>query len=235
MGDVIKELREAVLTYDSAAAVQAAKKTIQMGIDPVAAIEKGLAEGIRSVGDRYERGEAFLYHLAIAAEVMNAAMAILKPELKRRESHIKKLGRVVLGTVEGDIHDIGKNILKALLVTNGFEVFDLGKDVPTVKFVEKAEEIQADIVAVSALLTVTRIKQKEIIDALKNAGIREKVKVLVGGAAVDEKWAKSIGADGFGQDAVQGVKIARKLMEHTHPSYNKKSNPRTESQADDSE
>ena len=212
MEEVLEELSKAVTTYNSDLAVQTAKKVIQMGIDPCEAIEKGLARGIRAVGDQYERGEAFIYHLAIAAEVMNAALKVLEPEIRRTKKTLAKVGKVVLGTVEGDIHTIGKDLVKVMLVTTGFEVFDLGKDVPTAKFIEKAREVQADIIAASALLSTTKFKQKEIIEALKSSGMRQKVKVMIGGAAVDEEWAKKIGADAYGKDAIQAVKLARKMM-----------------------
>jgi trimethylamine corrinoid protein len=150
----------------------------------------------------------------MAAEAMKAGMEVLRPKLleKKEKGEEPTLGKVIIGTVEGDIHNLGKNIVIAMLEGAGFEVYDLGEDVPTEKFIEKAIEVKPDIVASSALLTPTMIKQKEIEEALKKAGIREKVKTLIGGAPVSEDWRKEIGADGYAEDAIKAVIVAKKLL-----------------------
>jgi methylmalonyl-CoA mutase cobalamin-binding domain/chain len=148
-----------------------------------------------------------------AAEAAKGAIdEVLQPEISRRREERRGLGVVVLGTVEGDIHDIGKNLVAAMLFAGGFEVIDLGKDVPTEEFIKKAKEVKADIVGASALLTTTIPMQREIIKALAKEGIRDKVKVIVGGAPVTQEWADEIGADGYGADAVEAVKLAKNLL-----------------------
>jgi len=143
---------------------------------------------------------------------MKSAMDVLEPEIARRGTEQASLGVIVLGTIEGDIHDIGKNLVSTMLSAYGFEVYDLGVDVPAKQMVEKAREVNADIVAVSALLTTTMMQQKKVIDVLIEEGMRDNVKVLVGGAPVDASWVQEIGADGYGDDAIQAVEAAKKLL-----------------------
>jgi len=207
----LKRLREAVLNYDVERAVEVSKEVIEAGFDPLTAIEQGLGEGLTIVGGKFAAGELFLPELMIAAEAMKKSLAILEPALAKGTSR-KVLGKVVIGTVEGDIHDIGKTIVAAMLTANGFEVYDVGCDTPTSKFVEKVEEVSADTVGMSALLTTTMVKMVEVINALKKAGLRGKVKVIVGGAPVSEAWAKEIGADAYAEDAVAAVNVAKKLL-----------------------
>jgi len=207
----LKRLREAVLNYDVERAVEVSKEVIEAGFDPLTAIEQGLGEGLTIVGGKFAAGELFLPELMIAAEAMKKSLAILEPALAKGISR-KVLGKVVIGTVEGDIHDIGKTIVAAMLTANGFEVYDVGCDTPTSKFVEKVEEVSADTVGMSALLTTTMVKMVEVINALKKAGLRGKVKVIVGGAPVSEAWAKEIGADAYAEDAVAAVNAAKKLL-----------------------
>jgi methanogenic corrinoid protein MtbC1 len=170
-------------------------------------IEKGLRKGLEEVGKRYEAGEYFLSELLFSASMMNDAMDVLTPYFKGVE--FKRKGTIVLGTVKGDIHDIGKNIFKMFAQASGFEVHDLGVDVDTQKFIEKLKDTKAEILALSALLTTTRNEMKVIIDALVQNGIRDKVKVLLGGNAVDNKFAEEIGADAAAGDAVEGVEICK--------------------------
>lgn len=203
--EILEKLRIAVLNGDIEAAEEAAKEAIKIGLDPLEAIEEGLSKGIREVGDKFEKLELFLPDMMQAAEAMSRAIAILEEKIPFKEYSEKSKGVVVVGTVEGDIHDIGKNILIALLKANGFKVYDLGKDVPSIKFIEKAEEINADVIAISALLSSTMIKQEEIIKMLNDMKKRDKYMVIVGGAPVTEEWAKKIGADAYGKTANEGI------------------------------
>ncbi len=205
-----EELSSAVVNLDEKRIEEAARKALHEGIDPVDAVEKGLAVGLRELGSKYERGELFLAHMVYGASVFQLGLKILEPELKKTTREIKRLGTVVLGTVQGDIHDIGKSIVGALLGAAGFEVLDLGKDVPTEMFVRKAKELKADIVGASALLTTTIPMQREIVQALRKEGL--KCKVMIGGAACNEEWAREIGADACGVDAVDAVKKAKTLL-----------------------
>jgi corrinoid protein of di/trimethylamine methyltransferase len=210
--EILNKLMNSVLNCDVDAAVKAAEEALKMGVDPVEAIERGLARGVRIVGERFGAGEAFLTELAIAAEAMKQALKVLEPAILKSTRERKTLGKVVIGTVEGDIHDIGKNIVSTLLMVAGFDVIDLGVDVPTEKFVEKVKEIKPEIVGMSALMTTTMVKMIDVINALKHEGLREKVKVIVGGAPTSKKWAEEIGADGHGGDAIEAVEVAKKLI-----------------------
>jgi len=211
--ELIEKLKSAVLEFDADGAVEAAKQAISAGIDPVEAIESGIAAALKVIGDKFDKGELFLMHLIAAAEAAKKAIDdVLQPEIIKRKEARKTLGKVVIGTVAGDIHDIGKNIVAAMLFAAGFEVHNLGKDVPVEEFVNKAKELNADIVAMSALLSTTLPVQKEVIEALKKAGIRDKVKVMVGGAPVTREWAEQIGADGYGADALEAVSVAKRLV-----------------------
>ncbi|MEM2083050.1 MAG: corrinoid protein [Nitrososphaerota archaeon] len=212
--EVLEKLRISVINGDIEAAEAAAKEAINIGLDPLEAIEEGLSKGIREVGDKFEKLELFLPDMIQAAEAMSRAIAILEEKISFKEYSEKDKGVVVIGTVEGDIHDIGKNIVIALLKANGFKVYDLGKDVPSIKFIEKAEEIKADVIAISALLSSTMIKQEEIIKMLKDMGLRDKYIVIVGGAPVTDEWAKKIGADAYGKTANEGVFKIRELLKN---------------------
>jgi len=210
--EILNKLMNAVVSYDVDGAVKAAKESLEAGVDPVEAIEAGLAKGVKIVGDRFAAGEAFLTELAIAAEAMKQATAILEPAISKSSKVPKKaLGKVIIGTVEGDIHDIGKSIVSTMLMVAGFEVIDLGVDVPVEKFVEKTKEIKPDIIGMSALMTTTMLKMADIIKALEREGLKNKVKVMVGGAPTSEKWAEEIGADGYAGDAMEAVELAKKL------------------------
>ncbi|MGQ9531018.1 MAG: corrinoid protein [Candidatus Bathycorpusculaceae bacterium] len=212
---VIEKLRLAILEYNSEDAVSAAKEVIKIGVDPLKAIEEGLAQGIREVGEKFANGEAFLPELIMAAEAMKKALEVLEPELKKEKKERKTLGKVLLGTVAGDIHSIGKTIVGAMLSANGFEVYDIGEDVPAEKFVEKVKELNPDILGLSALLTTTLPEQKAIIEALKREGLRDKVKVVVGGAPTSKEWAEEIGADGYGANATEAVEVVKRLLGHS--------------------
>lgn len=210
--EIIEELRDAVINYDLERAAKLAKKAIASRIDLLKAIEEGLAKGIKEVGEKFGNKEIFLPELIMAGETMNNALRMLEPELKNKKEKRRILGRVLIGTVAGDIHDIGKTIVAAMLTANGFEVMDLGVDVPTATFVNKVKEIQPDILALSALLTTTLPEQREVMEALEKAGLRDKVKVMVGGASTSPEWCKEIGADGYGANASEAVEVAKKLV-----------------------
>jgi len=198
---ILSDLRDAVLYFDPDDARRLAQKALDTGVDPVVALEEGLARPLREIGDRFGTGEAFITELIAAAQAMEAGAEVLNEEIARRGAASRKVGTFLIGTVEGDIHSIGKNIVATMLSTAGFEVIDLGTDVPTDAFVD------------SALMTTTMAKQKEVIEALREAGLRDGLKIIVGGAPVTEGWVEEIGADACGLDAVNAVEASLKLME----------------------
>ncbi|MCD6485630.1 MAG: corrinoid protein [Candidatus Odinarchaeota archaeon] len=210
--ELFKKMQKAIYDYDKEGAVALAKEALASGIDPLEAVEKGFAVAIRDLGDKFDRMEIFLPELVMGAEAMKAAVDVLKEAITARGETLEKKGTVVIGTVEGDIHDIGKTIVVAMLQAAGFEVVDLGKDVPIPTFVKRAEEVSADIIGASALLTTTMPRQKDLIEYLKTYGKRDKYFVIVGGAPTTKEWAKEIGADGQGKDAAEAVKLCEKLM-----------------------
>ncbi len=209
--ELFKKLSEAVIATDSQAVVEAAKQVIEKGIDPVEAIEKGLSKGAIAVGEKFDKMEIFLTGLMMAADAMKAGMDVLLPHISKEK--VVKKGTVVSGTVKGDIHDIGKNILVALLRANGFDVYDLGVDVSTSKFIEEAEKVKADIITLSALMSSTIGGQKDVIDYLKETGKRENFIVMVGGGPTTREWVEEIGADGWAETATEAIKLASKLIE----------------------
>ncbi len=211
--DILRNLSEAVLSYDSHAAADAARAAVASNIDPVRAIEEGLAIGLREVGDRFERGELWLPHLVLGAEAMEAAIKVLEEQFPMVELEAASSGTVVIGTVEGDMHDLGLRIVASMLRANGFKVHDLGCDTRSLDFIKKAQEVGADIIAASSLMTTTMPFMKDLIEALESVGVRDRFKVLVGGGPVTEEWARSIGADGYGKDAAEAVRVAKELME----------------------
>ena len=213
MGErILKELREAVLDFDDDGARKLAAEAVAAGMDPVMVLEEGLAKTLREVGDSFGRGEAFVTELIAAAQTMEAGAEVLNEEIARRGASRKAVGRFMIGTVEGDIHSIGKNIVKTMLTAAGFEVIDLGVDVKAETFVEKAREYEPDIIGLSALMTTTMTVQREVIKALIGAELRKRVKIIVGGAPVTQAWVDEIGADGCGLDAGSAVQVALELM-----------------------
>jgi corrinoid protein of di/trimethylamine methyltransferase len=188
-----------------------AETGVEAGYDPLEVIE-GVSGALKEVGDRFGRGEMFLTELMFCAEAAKAAMAILMEEIKRQNKDVRYLGRVLIGSVAGDIHDIGKSLAAALLTAEGFEVIDIGVDVPDETFIEKVEELKPDILGMSALTNITMFKFGDVIKALEEAGMRDKVKVIVGGAFVDQDWADQSGADAYGADAVDGVAKVKALL-----------------------
>jgi trimethylamine corrinoid protein len=209
--ELFPKMSEAIVAGDRAAATALAEDAVREDLDLLEVIEQGYVPGIQKVGDLWEQGEYFLPELISSAEAMKAAMAVLDPELKRRSLSSRMGGRVVIGTVEGDIHDIGKNLVASMLQAGGFEVYDLGADVKLERFIEKAEEVGAGMICLSALLTTTMTNQRRLLGLLKDRGLRDKYKVLVGGAPASRKWAEEIGADGYAENAVAAVKLAKSL------------------------
>jgi corrinoid protein of di/trimethylamine methyltransferase len=209
--EAIKKLCETIVGGEREAAIRVANEIIEGELDVVEAIEKGLMAGAKEVGDKFDRMEIFLPELMMAADAMQAALNVLLPKIPKGK-HPRK-GVVVSGTVKGDIHDIGKNILVAMLRANGFEVYDLGVDVPTSKFIEGAEKVGADIITLSALMASTLSGQKDVIDYLKAVGKRDKFIVMVGGGPTTKEWANEIGADGYAETASEAVKLALELIE----------------------
>jgi corrinoid protein of di/trimethylamine methyltransferase len=200
-----------IVDANEEAAVELAQKYLDEGLDPVEMIEKGLSEGIRKLGELFDRGEVFLPHLIIASEAMTAAVKVLEQALPPDQVG-KKLAKIVLGTVEGDVHDIGKGIVATMLRVYGFEVIDLGRDVPIATFVEKAIEVDADVVGSSALMTTTQVGQKALEKALAEAGIRDKLTTMVGGAATTEYWAAKIGATFWAENAGDTVMKLKEIF-----------------------
>jgi trimethylamine corrinoid protein len=209
--NIIEELQESVINYDEEAAVKAAKKVLELGFDPYKAITDGLAPAIREMGNRFERGEAFLPELIMATDAMNAAVKILEKEISRDKIESTKKGRIILGTVKGDIHNIGKNIVAIMLGIAGYEVIDLGVDVEPSRFVEEAEKKGAQVIMVSALMTFTALNMKKITEYLEMDGVRNKYKLVFGGGPLTEVWAKEMGADGYAPDALKAVELINKL------------------------
>ena len=202
---------EAIIATDEDRARALAQQAVSMGLDPIKVINEGFSPGMRRVGDLFERGQMFLPEVIIASEAMVAAVAILEENLPQEQKD-KKAGIAVLGTIEGDVHDIGKGIVATLLRVYGFEVHDLGRDVPLTTFVEKVKETNADIVGSSALMTTTMVGQKALEKLLREAGIRDRVKTMVGGAVVTQRWADKIGADAYAEDAQEAVAKALELV-----------------------
>jgi corrinoid protein of di/trimethylamine methyltransferase len=209
---LLAQIRASLVDGDPDATVAGVRQAIADGIEPLAIIDGALVAGMRTVGDKYASGEYFLPNLIVAASGMKQAMALLEPELKARRQELKSAGTVVIGTVHGDIHEIGKSLVATMLAANGFEVHDLGVDVPVETFVSRVKETGANLVGLSALLTTTMHGQRDVITALANAGLRGQVKVMVGGAPVSRAWADGIGADGWAQDAVSAVDLATRLV-----------------------
>ena len=206
----LSSLREAILIGDAPAAVAAARKALDEGVAPVDLVGQGISPAMGEVGRLFEEGEYFVPELLIAARATKEIFQILRPLLAQAGTEPK--GRVVLGTVQGDLHDIGKNLVAAMLEGGGFEVTDLGVDVPPEKFIAAIQDKHAHMVGLSALLTTTLPAMKTTIEAFRTAGIRDHVKVMVGGAPVTKGYADSIGADGYGENAAASVDLARRLV-----------------------
>lgn len=212
---IFSAMAQSIMDGDAEVAEKLALDALEAGIDPLDAINQGFILGLDKVGELFSAGEAYLPELVMAGEAMKAAVTALEPEMARRGKGREILGKVVLGTIEGDIHDIGKSLVGTMLSVAGFKVFDLGVDVPVLTLIEKAREESADIIGVSALLTTTMVKQRDVVEALEDMNLRAAIKVIVGGAPVTRDWADEIGADGYSQDAMGAVTVAKQLLSAT--------------------
>jgi trimethylamine corrinoid protein len=206
-------MAQAVIDGDQELACRLAKEGIEKGIDPVMAIEAGYAKGMETIGESFEKGDCFLPEVLLAEEAMTAAIEILKPKIEEKGTKKASKGKILIGTIEGDVHDIGKNIVRLILGVSGYEMVDLGRDVPVKVFVETAKRERPDIIAVSALMTTTMVYMPELIKQLRELGIRDQFKVIVGGAPVIPEWAKEIGADGYGKNTKEALEVAARLIQ----------------------
>lgn len=211
MEEIFSQISSALIEGESELTTSLVQKAVEAGAAPLDIISQGLVKGMDVVGQKFSEGEYFLPHLLISANAMQNAMQVLEPELAAQGQEAASAGKIVIGTVYGDIHEIGKSLVATMLSVHGFQVYDLGVDVKAERFVEKVKETGANLLGLSALLTTTMSGQREVIDALKAAGLREQVRVLVGGAPVSESWAREIGADGYAEDAPGAVRLALHL------------------------
>jgi trimethylamine corrinoid protein len=209
---VADELREGVLEFDEEKAAKAAQKWLESKIDPYRAIIEVLTPAIQEMGDRFEKGEAFLPELIMATDAMNAAVKVLEKEISKEKLESTRKGRIIIGTVKGDIHNIGKNIVTIMLMTAGYDVIDLGVDVEPSKFMEEAERSGAQMIMASALMTFTALNMKKIVEYLEMEGLRKKYKIVFGGGPLTEAWAKEMGADGYAPDALKTVELVKRIM-----------------------
>lgn len=206
----LQELRAAVLKYDVDEVKNIVAEAIKENVSAVQLIDEGLLPAIKEIGEMFERNEVFLPHMVMASEAVDEAMKMIEPHFTQGEERVR--GKLVLGTVEGDLHDLGKNVVMMMLKANGFEVIDIGRDVKAETFVERAKELGAQIIAASSLMSTTRPYQREIIEELERAGLKGKIKVIVGGGPCNLEWAESIGADGYGHNAVEAVAEVKRLL-----------------------
>jgi corrinoid protein of di/trimethylamine methyltransferase len=206
------EMAQAVIDGLPDKARQLAGEALRAGIDPLAAIDEGFKPGMDVVGEGFAKGELFIPDLMMSGEAMKAAIATLEPELMKRKQQREVLGKVVIGTVQGDIHEIGKTLVATMLAANGFEVHDLGVDVSSQQFIDKVREVDADVVGLSALLTTTIFNQEQVILSLEEAGLRDQVKVIIGGVPASPEWADEIGADAYAENATEAVAVVKQLV-----------------------
>jgi trimethylamine corrinoid protein len=205
--EIHARMRKAIQEYDSDAAAAAAREAVEGGLNLLEAVEQGFAEPIRKLGEAFDRMEIFLPQLMLGSDAMKAGMAVLEEAIKAGGGTVASKGTVVIGTVEGDIHDIGKTVVAALLQANGYRVHDLGVEVPASRFIEAAQSRQADVIAMSALLSTTMLYQRDVIELLGNKGLKDRYFTIVGGAPVSQKWAEEIGAGGYARGAYEAVKL----------------------------
>jgi corrinoid protein of di/trimethylamine methyltransferase len=210
---LFEEMTNAVIAGLPDKARELANEALCEGIDPLAAIDQGFKPGMDVVGEGFAKGELFIPDLMMSGEAMKVAIATLEPELMKRKQQRQVLGRVVMGTVKGDIHEIGKTLVSTMLAANGFEVHDLGVDVSSQQFVDAVREVNADVVGLSALLTTTVLNQEAVILTLKEAGLRDQVKVIIGGVPASPEWAEEIGADGYAENATEAVEVIKQLVQ----------------------
>jgi corrinoid protein of di/trimethylamine methyltransferase len=209
--EIFDQIYDAIVNRDRDKVIKLAEEVRDRGIDPVQAIEKGFKRGMEKIGEMFADLEIFIPDMITAAEIMNQGLDILRPVLKAMGGKISS-GRILLGTIQGDVHEIGKNIVKIMLEGSGYEVIDLGRDVDVLTFVDKYQELKPDIIGISALMTNTMVNIPRVIENLKTLGVRDDVKIMVGGAPVLPDWAEEIGADGYGDSAKDAVKLAEKWL-----------------------
>ncbi|ADK15168.1 MULTISPECIES: corrinoid protein [Clostridium] len=208
--DLLKELSDSVVNMQEEETIEISKKCVENNINAYEAIDKGLADGMNRAGKLYEEEEYYIPELLLCSDAMYSGLDILKPHLEKEETENK--AKVVIGVVEGDTHDIGKNLVKIMMETEGFEVIDLGRDIPPIDFVNKAKEVGASIIALSTLMTTTMDGMAEVINLLKKEGIRDKISVMVGGGPISQNFADKIGADAYTLDASKAAKRAKALI-----------------------
>ena len=211
--ELFRQIADAVVEMEEDTVEELAQQSLTAGIDAYETIDLGLAKGMERAGQLFDEEEYFVPELLMCSDAMNVGIDVLKPHLK--SENVSKKGKVVIGVVEGDTHDIGKNLVRLMMETGGFEVLDLGRDIPPAEFVSKAEEYGADIIGIATLMTTTMPGMKEVVDILANKGIRDKYKVIVGGGPISPAFAKKIGADGYARNAADAVKVAEKLLGNT--------------------
>ncbi|WP_027407411.1 corrinoid protein [Anaerovibrio sp. RM50] len=211
--ELFRQIADAVVEMEEDTVEELAQQSLEDGIDAYETIDSGLAKGMERAGQLFDEEEYFVPELLMCSDAMNVGIDVLKPHLK--SENVSKKGKVVIGVVEGDTHDIGKNLVRLMMETGGFEVLDLGRDIPPAEFVSKAEEYGADIIGIATLMTTTMPGMKEVVDILADKGIRDKFKVIVGGGPISPAFAKKIGADGYARNAADAVKVAEKLLSNT--------------------
>ena len=211
--ELLRQIADAVVEMEEDTVEELAQQSLTAGIDAYETIDLGLAKGMERAGQLFDEEEYFVPELLMCSDAMNVGIDVLKPHLK--SENVSKKGKVVIGVVEGDTHDIGKNLVRLMMETGGFEVLDLGRDIPPAEFVSKAEEYGADIIGIATLMTTTMPGMKEVVDILANKGIRDKFKVIVGGGPISPAFAKKIGADGYARNAADAVKVAEKLLSNS--------------------
>jgi trimethylamine corrinoid protein len=210
--DILAGLKQAVVEGDDRRAREGAQAALAANLDPLEAVEMGLSKGMDVVGGRFECGDAYLPELMMAGEAFRAAMEILNPEIKRQGKELANVGTILVATVKGDVHSIGKNILATVLEAHGFHVVDIGIDKGAMEIIEEARKANADVIGLSALMSTTMPGQKEVIDALEELNLRDRYRVIVGGGPVTQEWADDIGSDGYGKDPVEAVALLETLL-----------------------
>jgi len=210
--DILAALKTTIIDGDAAMAADYADKALAAGVDPLTAVEQGLSQGMTYVGDRFESGDAFLPELLMAAETFTAAMNVLQPALEQMKKDRPPRGKVVIGSVKGDVHNIGKDIVATVLGINGYQVKDLGVDVPSLTFIEEAERFNADVIGLSAIMTTTMPYQQEVIETLIAKNLRDRYVVIIGGGSVTQQWTDRIGADDYGRSAVDTLEKLGRLI-----------------------
>lgn len=212
MEKLFEEMTDAIIAGIPDKACELANEVLRTGVDPLAAIEQGFKPGMDVVGEGFAKGELFIPDLMMSSKAMKAGIAILEPELVKRKQQRQVLGKVVIGTVQGDIHEIGKTLVATMLTANGFQVRDLGVDVSPQQFVDAVREVDADVVGLSALLTTTMLNQEAVILTLEEAGLRDQVRVIIGGVPTGPDWAEEIGADAYAENATEAVEVVKQLV-----------------------